>query len=156
MLVYFVNRTHYTVDVEIKNLFPIFAEAGNALIHIHICPSVSMMNDNAHVHNVKGEQTGSSIPALTVTALTNCSLQLLLPTTRARLVFLMSLSTVLYTHTHTNSCSHILRTVADWLSVSVAQFNASTLLGIIFVGENIYSHIIYLLNCYIKLISHPQ
>ena len=34
-------------------------------------------------------------PALTVTALTNCSLQLLLPTTRARLVFLISLSTVL-------------------------------------------------------------
>lgn len=34
-------------------------------------------------------------PALTVTALTNCSLQLLLPTTRARFVFLISLSTVL-------------------------------------------------------------
>ena len=34
-------------------------------------------------------------PALTVTALTNCSLQLLLPTTSARFVFLISLSTVL-------------------------------------------------------------
>lgn len=33
-------------------------------------------------------------PALTVTALTNCSLQLLLPTTSARLVFFISLSTV--------------------------------------------------------------
>lgn len=40
------------------------------------------------------------LPALTVTALTNCSLQLLLPTTRARFVFLINLSTVLYTHTH--------------------------------------------------------
>lgn len=41
-------------------------------------------------------------PALTVTALTNCSLQLLLPTTRARLVFLISLSTVLCGWPQTN------------------------------------------------------
>lgn len=39
-------------------------------------------------------------PALTVTALTNCSLQLLLPTTSARLVFLISLSTVLCRDEH--------------------------------------------------------
>lgn len=44
----------------------------------------------------------SELPALTVTALTNCSLQLLLPTTKARFVFLINLSTVLYTHTHTH------------------------------------------------------
>lgn len=35
-------------------------------------------------------------PALTVIASMNCSLQLLVPTTRARFVFLMSLSTVLW------------------------------------------------------------
>lgn len=40
-------------------------------------------------------QGGGRSPALTVTALTNCSLQLLLPTTSARLVFLINLSTVL-------------------------------------------------------------
>lgn len=38
-------------------------------------------------------------PALTVTALTNCSRQLLLPTTSARLVFFISLSTVFW-NTH--------------------------------------------------------
>lgn len=36
------------------------------------------------------------LPALTVTALTNCSLQLLLPTTKAKFAFLISLSTVFY------------------------------------------------------------
>ena len=62
-----------------------------------------------------GSVSSSDWPALTVTALTNCSLQLLLPTTRARLVFLMSLSTVFYwcthtytytthTHTHRDTC----------------------------------------------------
>lgn len=48
------------------------------------------------------------LPALTVTALTNCSLQLLLPTTKARFVFLISLSTVLCMHTitHTSTQAH--------------------------------------------------
>lgn len=46
------------------------------------------------------------LPALTVTALTNCSLQLLLPTTKARFVFLISLSTVLCMHTKTHTHKH--------------------------------------------------
>lgn len=45
------------------------------------------------------------LPALTVTALTNCSLQLLLPTTKARFVFLISLSTVLCMHTKTHTAT---------------------------------------------------
>lgn len=47
------------------------------------------------------------LPALTVTALTNCSLQLLLPTTKARFVFLINLSTVLYTHSHTSTAANM-------------------------------------------------
>src|SRR4029434_805168 len=44
--------------------------------------------------------------SLSLFSLTRLSLQLLLPTTRARLVFLISLSTVFYSHTHTHTRKH--------------------------------------------------
>lgn len=86
-----------------------------------------------HLHTNTQTHTHCS-PALTVTASTNCSLQECVPITSAKLVFLMSLSTVLY-QTQAQTLSNQLQLRTGDTVTQVRQSSLAVLGGAAGLGE---------------------